>query len=146
MVCSVCTSFGKVPVEAKGAWVTRPVSNCVKATTLLAKYNKSDWHRAAVKKQKHSLLTEKCGGIVEQIISVSEEEKQCNRTFLKKLVRSLYFLVKQHIPHTTTFEGLITLQFENGDIQLRSHRDKFPQNAKCHVRIVCHGHRPPFKY
>ena len=128
MVCSVCTSFGKVPVQAEGAWVTR---NWVKATTLLAKHNKSDWHKAAVENQKlsYSLLHEKRGGIVEQIISVSEEEKQHNRTFLKKLVRSLYFLVKQHIAHTTTFEGLITLQIENGDIQLRSHRDKCPRNA-----------------
>ena len=68
MVCSVCTSFGKVPVEAKCAWVTRPVSNWVKATALLAKHNKSDWHKAAVEKQKFSLLIEKRGGIVKQII------------------------------------------------------------------------------
>ena len=117
MVCSVCTSFGKVPVQAEGAWVMQPVSNWMKATTLVAKH-KSDWHKAAVENQKLSLLHEKCGGIFEQIISVSKEEKQRNRTFLKMLVYSLYFLVKQHIPHTTTFEGLITLQIENGDIQL----------------------------
>lgn len=72
------------------------------------------WHKAAIEKQKHFLLTEKHGGVVKQIISVSEEGKQHNRTCLKKLVYSLYFLVKQHIPHTTTFEGLITLQIENG--------------------------------
>ena len=130
MVCVVCTSCGKVPVQAKGAWVTRPVSNWVKATALLSKHNKSEWHKAAVEKQKPSLLHEKhSGGIVEQIISVSEEEKQHKRMFLKKLVRSLYFLVKHHIPHTTTFEGLITLQIENGDIQLKGHRDKCPRNA-----------------
>ena len=50
MVCSVCTSFGKVPVQAKGAWVTRPVCNWVKATSLLAKHGKSDWHKAALEK------------------------------------------------------------------------------------------------
>ena len=110
----------------------------MKATTLLAKHNKSDWHKASVENQKLSLLHEKRGSIVEQIISVSEEEKQRNRTFLKKLVHSLYFLVKQHIPHTTTFEGLITLQIENGDIQLRSHRDKCPRNAtyESYARVV----------
>ena len=92
MVCSVCTSFGKVPVQAKGAWVTRL-----------------------------SLLTGKHGGVVEQIISTIEEDKQHNWDFIKKLIRSLYVLVKQHIPHTTTFEGLITLQIENGDIKLGNH-------------------------
>ena len=129
MVCSVCTSFSKVPVQAKGAWVTRPVCNWVKATSLLAKHGKSDWHKAALEKQKLSLLTGKHGGVVEQIISASEEDKQHNRDFIKKLIRSLYFLVKQHIPHTTTFEGLITLQIENGDIKLRNHRDNSPRNA-----------------
>ena len=94
MVCSVCTAFGKVPIQAK-----------------------------------LSLLAEKHGGVVEQIISFSEEEKQQNRTFLKKLVHSLSFVVKQHIPHNTTFEGLIRLQIENGDIQLSSHRDKCLGNA-----------------
>lgn len=118
MVCTVCKLYGKVPVHAKGAWVTRPVNNWVKATTLLAKHDKSDWHKAAMEKQSLSLLTQKHGSVVEQIMSVSEEEKRQNRELIKKLVRSLYFLVKHHIPHTTMFEGLITLQIENGDIKL----------------------------
>ena len=33
MVCAVCKAYGKVPIQAKGAWVTRPASNWVKATT-----------------------------------------------------------------------------------------------------------------
>lgn len=41
----------------------------------------------------------------------------------------MYFLVKHHIPHTTTFESLITLQIENGDVILKSHREKCPHNA-----------------
>lgn len=40
MVCTVCRVHGKIPVQAKGAWVTRPVSNWVKATYLLAKHDK----------------------------------------------------------------------------------------------------------
>ena len=74
MVCTVCKLYGKVPVQAKGAWVTRPVNNWVKATTLLAKHDKSDWHKAAMEKQSLSLLTQKHGSVVEQIMSVSEEE------------------------------------------------------------------------
>ncbi len=67
MVCSICTSFGKGPVQAKGAWVTRPVCNWVKATSLLAKHDKSEWHKAALEKQKLSLLTEKHGNVAQQI-------------------------------------------------------------------------------
>ena len=64
------------------------------------------------------------------ILSVSEEERRQNRELIKKHIRSLYFLVKHHIPHTTTFEGLITLQIENnGDIKLKNHREKCPRNA-----------------
>ena len=32
MVCTVCKDYGKVPVQARGAWVTRAVDNWVKAT------------------------------------------------------------------------------------------------------------------
>ena len=66
MVCSVCTSFGRVPAQAKGAWVT--------ATSLLAKHSISDWHKAALEKQKLPLLTEKQGSVVKLIISASEED------------------------------------------------------------------------
>ncbi len=31
MLCSICKEHGKVPVQARGAWVTRPVNNWVKA-------------------------------------------------------------------------------------------------------------------
>ena len=55
MVCTVC----KVYEQAKGAWITRPVSNWVKATTLLANHDKSDWHKAAMEKRSLSLLTHK---------------------------------------------------------------------------------------
>ncbi len=37
MLCSICKEHGKVQVQARGAWVTRPVSNWVKATSLFKK-------------------------------------------------------------------------------------------------------------
>ena len=97
MVCTVCKMYGKVPIQAKGAWVSRPVSNWVKATALLAKHDKSDWHKAAMEKQSLPVLTHKHGDVVEQLISASEEQKQQNRDLITKLIRSLYFLVKHHI-------------------------------------------------
>ena len=48
MLCSLCKQFGNPPSQAHGAWVTRPICNWVKATELLTKHEKSDWHRASV--------------------------------------------------------------------------------------------------
>ena len=129
MVCTVCKTYEKVPVQARGAWVTRPVDNWVKATTLLNNHEKSEWHLAAVEKRGLNQSAQKHGDVVDIIVTASEEEKKQNRELMKKLIRSLYFLVKHYIPHTTTFESLITLQIENGDIKLKSHRETCPGNA-----------------
>ncbi len=98
MVCTVCKVYGKAPVQARGAWVTRPVDNWVKATALLTKHEKSDWHLAAVEKRALSQSAEEHGDVVEQIVRASDEEKKQNCETVKKLIRSLYFLVKHHIP------------------------------------------------
>ena len=129
MVCTVCEVYEKVPVQAKGAWVTRPVNNWAKATTLLANHEKSEWHLSAVERRAFSQSAEKRSDVIELIVTASEEEKKENRKMMKKLIRSLYFLVKHHIPHTTTFEGLVTLQNENGDITLKAHTETCPRNA-----------------
>ncbi len=55
-------------------------------------------------------------GINELIVAATSEEKRKNR-----LIRSVYFLVRNRIPHTTTFESLIALQIDNGNSQLESH-------------------------
>lgn len=128
MVCSTCKVYGKVPVQARGAWVTRPVNHWAKATVLLAKHAKSDWHLAAIEAKVLSQSMEG-HGVIEQIVSASEEERKQNREFFIKLIRSLYYLVKHHIPHTTCFEGIITLQIENGDVKLETHRRNCPSNA-----------------
>ncbi len=33
MLCAVCQKYGKPPVQARGAWVTRPINNWSKAGT-----------------------------------------------------------------------------------------------------------------
>ena len=76
---------------------------------------------AVMEKRALSLSTSEHGSVVEQIVTASEEERKQNRELMKKLIRSLYFLVKNHVPHTTTFESLITLLIENADIQLNRH-------------------------
>lgn len=84
---------------------------------------------AAVERRAFSQSAEKRGDVIALIVTASEEEKKENRKMIKKLIRSLYFLVKHHIPHTTTFEGLVTLQIENGDITFKGHRETYSRNA-----------------
>ena len=55
--------------------MTRPVCNWVKAMSLLAKHEKSEWHLAE-EKRALSQLIEKHGAVVEQIVSVGEEERR----------------------------------------------------------------------
>jgi hypothetical protein len=59
-------------------------------------------------------MAKKQGDIIEQMRSASEEKRK-NRAMIMKLIRSLYFLVKHRIPHTTTFQDLIILQIDNGN-------------------------------
>lgn len=119
----------KLPVQDRGAWVTRPVDNWVKAVTLLKKHQQSEWHLLAVEKNTLFQSSQEHGDVVDLMISASEEEKRENRELLMKLIRSLYFLVKHHILHTTTFENPVTMQIENGDIKLKQHRERSPHNV-----------------
>ena len=131
MVCFAlfCQKHGKPPVQARGAWVTRPINNRVKATELLSKHKKSEWHLASVKKQAMAESSRAHGGIVEQMVITSNEERRKNRELMKLLIRSVYFLVRHGIPHTTTFESLISLQMDNGNEQLNVHQKECPANA-----------------
>ena len=47
-----------------------------------------------------------------------------------KLLRSVYFLTKNHRPLTTTFDDMIQLQMENGDEVLKQHVESGPLNAQ----------------
>lgn len=109
MFCATCKTYGKPPSCARGAWVSKPINNWAKATELLRQHEGSDWHLASVEAQALASVACRTGDVVERLIAASEEEKRKNRAFLKKLVRSLYFLVKHRIAHTTTFEDLIQL-------------------------------------
>ena len=67
VVCTVCKTYGKVPVQARGAWVTRPVDNWVKATTLLKNHEKPEWYLAAVEKRVPNQSAQKHGDVVDII-------------------------------------------------------------------------------
>ena len=71
----------------------RPVNNLVKATSLLARHEKSEWHLAAVEKRALSQsVQDEHGDVLELIVTASEEKRKRNRELMKKLIRSLYFL------------------------------------------------------
>ena len=57
-------------------------------------------------------------GIAELIVYATAEAKRKNLELIRQLIRSVYFLVRNRIPHTTTFESLIALQIDNGNSQL----------------------------
>ena len=95
----------------------------------MANHEKSESHLATVEKRAFSHSPEKRGDVKELIVTATEEEKNENGQMMKKLIRSLYTLVKHHIPHTTALEGLVTLQIENGDITFKVHREACQRNA-----------------
>ncbi len=68
--------------------------------------------------------------------AATSEEKRKNRELIKQLIRSVYFLVRNRIPHTTTFESLIALQIDNGNSQLESHLNLCPANATYMSKIT----------
>ena len=129
MICTCCKKFGRPPVVSRGAWVSRPINNWVKATKLLDKHSKSEWHLASVEAQVLADSAKQSGNVVERMDAASEIDRKKNRELIKKLARSLYFLVKHRMPHTTTFEDLIHLQVENGNQQLEVHLQSAPLNA-----------------
>ena len=129
MFCTFCKKYGKPPVVARGAWTSRPVHNWVKATELLKKHEQSDWHLASVEAQALAESAKRKGDIVERMLAATEAERRKNRELIKMLTRSLYFLVKHRMPHTTTFEDLIMLQIDNGSEQLETHKRTCPSNA-----------------
>ncbi len=111
--------YGKPPASARGAWV--------KATELLKQHEMSVWHLASVEVQVMASLASTSGGtIADRLIAIGEKERKNNRDVVKILLRSLYFLFKNSVPHTTMFQEL---QIDNGLEQLKKHKELCPSNA-----------------
>ena len=86
-----------------GVSVSHPINNWVKATELLAKHDKAEWQLASVEAQALTEKAKKSGDVVERMLATAKIKRKSNRELRKKLVRSLYFLVKHRMPHTTVF-------------------------------------------
>ena len=134
MFCSICKRWGKPPAGSRGAWTTRGITDWNHATELLKQHADSQWHRNAAAMAAMAEQAEKGKSVLElQCTSAAREEaerKEKNRQVLLKLLRSVYFLVKNWIPHSTTYRELVELQVANGDQLLEQHINSHPLNAQ----------------
>ena len=111
MFCAVCQKWGRPPAGTRGAWTTKGVNDLNHATELLKHHADSKWHRdaaayAAMAKQAeggNTVLNLQCSTAALE----AQERRQKNCCILLKLLTSTYFLVKDRVPHTTTFPHLV---------------------------------------
>ena len=105
-------------------WTTKGIVDWNHATELLKQHSGSKWQqdssitaRMAEHVEQQNVIEMQCAGAAKQ----AEEQMKNNREIFLKLMRSIYFLAKNHIPHSTTYKELIELQVLNGDKLLEKH-------------------------
>ena len=133
MFCKLCQKRGNAPSTARGAWTTRGIQDWNHATEQLKEHSQSKCHRDAViharmaeQGKEQSVLQLQCSAAAKE----AEERRAKNRNIELKLLRSIYFLAKNCLPLTTTFDPLVQLQIANGDEFLQQHVKEGPQNAQ----------------
>ena len=131
MFCVICKKYGKPPGNARGAWTTRGITDWNHATEMLKLHNDSKWHKDAAITAQMAQQSDLSVLELQNAASArdTKERKKKNQAIILKLLRSIYFLVKHRIPHTTTFNDLLALQVANGDEQLAHHLEQSPGNA-----------------
>ena len=133
MFCKLCQKRGNPPSTARGAWTTRGIRDWNHATEQLKEHSLSKWHRDALiharmaeQGEQQSVLQLQCSAAAKE----AEEKKVRNRAIILKLLRSIYFLAKNRLPLTTTFDQVVQLQIANGDELLQQHVEEGPRNAQ----------------
>ncbi len=125
--CKTCRKYDHHPSQKTGgAWITKPFKNWKKAVEKMRAHAKSDTH---IRRSEAELLaTKKEVSILEQLRSVTEEQRIRNRKGIKALLRCTHFLARNHIPHTTNFAALVNLIVSCGD-DLKQFTEKSARNA-----------------
>ena len=130
--CKLFQKQGNAPSTARGAWTSRRIQDWNHATEQLKEHSQSKCHRDAViharmaeQGKEQSVLQLQCSAAAKE----AEERSAKNRNVVLKLLRSIYFLAKNRLPLTTTFDPLAQLQIANGD-ELLQHVKEGPQNAQ----------------
>ena len=133
MFCTICMKWGKPPPSTKGGWTARGISDWNHASELIKQHESSRWHKDSVFTARMAQQCEQ-QSVAEIYTSAATQEaakrKEKNRDILLKLLRSIYFLVKNRIPHSTTFSELVQLQVMNDDKPLEQHITEGPLNAR----------------
>ena len=114
MFCRICQRYGHPPLKTKGGWTVRGICDWNHATELLKLHDSAKWHKDAAIAARMAEQSASSGSVLDLCVAAStkqiEEERKRNRSVLLKLLRLIYFLAKNRIPHMTTFEGLVKLQ------------------------------------
>ena len=130
---NTCQKYGNAPAGCRGAWTTRGVKYWNHVTELLKQHMRSQWHRDAAVTAAMAEQTESGGSILElqcsSAVWEAAKRRQKNREVLLNVMWSVYFLVKNRIPHITVFLDLIELLVANGDTLLEKHLRENPANA-----------------
>ncbi len=83
------------------------------ATEQLKEHSQSKWHRDSIIFARMAEQGEQ-QSVVQLLSSAAakeaEERQERNRAIVLKLLRSIYFLAKNRLPLTTTFDQLVRLQ------------------------------------
>ena len=140
MFCKLCQKRGNAPSTAMVAWTTRGIQDWNHATEQLKEHAQSKCHRDAViharmaeQGKEHSVLQLQCSADTME----SEERRAKNRNIVLMLLRSIYFLAKNRLSLTTTFDPLVQLQIANGDELLQQHVKCTDAKCSVHFKIFC---------
>ena len=133
-VLSCVPKFGRPSTTSSGAWTVKGVTDWNHATEMLKQHNDSKGHEDGAISARMAEQAKETGTVVDlQLVASAKQagaQRQMNLAVLLKLSRSIYFLTKSCIPHTTTFEDIIELQIANGDALLKQHVEQGPSNAQ----------------
>ena len=86
-----------------------PSKNWKNAVEKIRAHAKSDAHIRYSEAEVLAAKAEKDGSILQQLRSITEEQRIKNRKGIKALLRCTHFLARNHIPHTTNFAALFDL-------------------------------------
>lgn len=106
MFCGICQKLGKNPAGSRGAWTSRGINDWNHATELLKQHGDSTWHRDAAATAAMAEQADKGGSVIQLHAREVAKTKQRNREVLLKLLRSVYFLARNRIPHSTIYGEL----------------------------------------
>jgi hypothetical protein len=125
--CKICRKHEHHSSQKTGgAWITKPFKNWKKAVEKMRAHAKSDTHIRHFEAE--VLAAQKEGSILQQLKSVTEEQRIRNRKGIKALLRCAHFLARNYIPHTTNFAALVDLIVSCGE-DLKQFTEKSPRNA-----------------